>query len=831
MTDSRKPDKSDNSDSRKSDGQDPIDAGGALDGALFQGFLRHLSKVREPEPGERLGPWKICRELGRGGSGVVFLAERADGAYSQQVALKWLRGDFPAPGGLRTLERERELLASLDHPHIARLIDGGQSEEGLLWFAMDYVAGAPIDQHCLELTRSEIVSCMIALCRAVHYAHGRGLIHGDIKPSNVLIDDRGQPRLLDFGIARLHDGSYAGSYGLTPEFASPEQRDGQALTIASDVWQLGRLLQAVLARLPVTRDLEAIISRAMTTDPDQRYSSASAMADDLVAWQEARPVNARNGHLIYRIGCLVRRHRALSLVLTLATLVLIGGAIWATWQLAAERDLARAEADRAEQALAEAESALARADALRDFLVGLFQASRPSRPRDQLPSTEELLAAGAQRALDASQAPADERFGMLSTIAGVYMAQSQYDQARPLIEAASEIARSKPSLPPSDRARALEQQADLLIRAGGELDHAERLLIEAENLVAEHLEDWETLVRIRITRTWVERHRGEHERALELIAPLVEQLPQHEPVSGPIRAGLLDAAAGLYRASGELELAARLRERATRAFREQQGAQGRAHVVSLANSVSLEHGLGRFDRAVDQAREALALYDRIYEEPIDYRASVRLGLARALLARGDEESAFAELEHSAQEYASFMDTDLNRWPLYFSLRGSFHGRMNRLDASLRDIRQAHELIRQQDGFDDRLIATVTMLHAWALCRQGDGVGGQTLLDDLKDEQTLLGRARNRALLEETRSVCYFSNGHPEPALTQVDRALATQSEPGAVLEAADRHELRARILARLGRPDEARQARQDARQTLLDLDLNDHPRLDTLSVD
>ena len=155
----------------------------------------------------------------------------------------------------------------------------------------------------------------------------------------------------------------------------------------------------------------------MARDPDQRYSSASAMADDLVAWQETRPVNARNGHLFYRIGCLVRRHRALSLVLTLATLVLIGGAIWTTWQLAAERDLARAEADRAEQALAEAESALApRRLPLRDFLVGLFQGPPARADRaTQLPSTEDLSGRRCRaRAGARVSAPADERFGMLS---------------------------------------------------------------------------------------------------------------------------------------------------------------------------------------------------------------------------------------------------------------------------------------------------------------------------------------------------------------------------------------------------------------------------------
>jgi len=815
---------------RKSDGDERIEAGGALEGALFKGFLRQLSKVREPEPGERLGPWKIGRELGRGGSGVVFLAERADGAYQQQVALKWLRGDRPVLGGFRALERERALLASLDHPHIARLVDGGQSEEGMLWFAMDYVAGAPINEHCQELNRSGIVKCMIALSRAVHHAHDRGLIHGDIKPSNVLIDDRGQPRLLDFGIARLHDGEMIGSYGLTPEFASPEQRAGRPLSMASDVWQIGRLLQSLLERFSPARDLDAIVSRATATDPDQRYASASALADDLVAWQESRPVDARNGHLMYRMGRLIRRHQALALVLTIATLVLISGAVWATWQLAAERDLARAEAGRATQALVETEAALARADALRDFLVGLFQATRPSRPRDQLPSTEDLLAAGARRALEDTQIPANERYAMLLTLAKVYMAQNQYERARPLIESVVQLSRDGESLSTTDRARALEQHADLLIRTGDDLERAESLLVEAEHLVSDQPSDWETRARIRLSRSWIERHRGNHALALEWIVALVEQMPGHEPVSAPLRASLLDAAAGLYRVAGELGNAARFRTRATRAFREYQGAEGQGHVVSLANSVGLERDLGRFDQAVERAREVIALYDRIYPEPVDYRATVRLGLARTLLARGDEAQAFEELDTAAEEYAAFMDTTLERWPLYFSLRGSFHARMNRTDAALGDIGKARDLIRQQGDFDDRLVATVAMLHAWALCRQGDGAGGQAILDDLEHEQTLLGNERNRAQLEEARASCHFSNADFKSALAATERALDAQQVPGAVLATADRLVLKARILDATGRSDDAQQSLEQARRAFLDLGLDDHPRLDGLSI-
>jgi eukaryotic-like serine/threonine-protein kinase len=149
-----------------SDKDDPLRSGSALEGPLFQRFLQRLSEVREPRPGERIGAWRIVRELGRGGSGVVFLAERADGAYSQEVALKWLRGDRPSLGARQALERERELLAGLDHPNIARLIDGGRTDDGMLWFAMDYVDGELIDRHCRELAESRIGWSLSGTCVA-----------------------------------------------------------------------------------------------------------------------------------------------------------------------------------------------------------------------------------------------------------------------------------------------------------------------------------------------------------------------------------------------------------------------------------------------------------------------------------------------------------------------------------------------------------------------------------------------------------------------------------------------------------------------------------------
>ncbi len=804
-------------------GDDPLKPGGALEGRLFEGFLRRLSQTREPEPGDRIGAWRIVCELGRGGSGVVYMAERADGAFSQQVALKWLRGDRPVPGGREALARERELLASLDHPHIARLIDGGQTEDGMLWFAMDLAEGETVDRHAAGLDVRGRLALVAKLCRAVHHAHRRGLIHGDIKPSNVLVDGRGEPRLVDFGISRMK-GGLGSSYGLTPDYASPEQRAGDPLTTASDIWQLGHLLEDLLGKDISSAELRSIIDRATARSPDQRYASASAMAGDIHAWLGDRPVLAHGGGLVYGLACWVRRNRALSLVTGIAALVLVVGGVWMTLQLAEERDLAQREAARAQAALAETQAALARAEALSDFLVDLFQATRPTRPRDQLPTTAEILSRGADRALHPESAPTAERFGMLLTIGRVYRSQGLYDDARPLIDAAVELVETTAEMPDSDHARALELKAHLMISDGDSLDEAERLLLKAESMLNEEDGSWDLLARIRVLRTWVERHRGEHEKALALIEPLYDKLYRAGRLSDTVGASLLNALAGLKAATGDIDASADLRTRAIEAYRRAHGEESQGYAVVLANSVGLERALGRFDESRRRAEKAISLYDRIYAEPVDYRAVARAGLARTLLAMGHYDEAFEQLDRASAEHAQALGNEPERWPLRYTRRGTFLVRTGRADEALDDMTHADHLFREEDGFDPRLLATGRMLRAWTSCLAGQGQVGQDMLDNLEDIDTLAGNPRNRAQLAEARAACYLETGHPEAALTAIDEAIETGGE-GDLLALTDRRLARARILDALHRSDDALQELDKARDRFRALDLDDHPGL------
>ena len=281
------------------------------------------------EPGTRIGPYRVIRELGRGGMGVVCLAEHNDVIPSEardpqlgEVAIKIVaRGLEMDPTSLRRFRDERRILASLEHPGIARLLDDGTTPDGRPWFAMEYVDGIPLDAYATmrELDTTARLRLFVSVCDAVEYAHRQAIVHRDIKPSNILVGVDGVVKLLDFGIAKLTSPAAGGGTRtrtrtgegrLTPDFASPEQLRGRRVTAASDVFALGVLLyQLLTGRHPQRRsgwramlrrlrgspprlgrefppDLDAIIARAMRRKPERRYLSAGGLASDVRAFLE-----------------------------------------------------------------------------------------------------------------------------------------------------------------------------------------------------------------------------------------------------------------------------------------------------------------------------------------------------------------------------------------------------------------------------------------------------------------------------------------------------------------------------------------------------------------
>lgn len=279
---------------------DPLDAvlppGGALNGRLFCRLLDDEDDAPLPT-GTRIGCWRIDSLFGRGGSSTVYLADRADGHFEQQVAIKIVRAN---PAFTEQFRRERQILARLRHPGIARLIDGGHLDDGRLWFAMEAVFGVRIDHyaHHRALALRERLALFEEVCDVVAYAHEQKLVHRDIKPGNLLVDDAGRPRLLDFGIAMVDGAGEDDVYrAMTPIYASPEQRTGGIVTAASDIYQLGKLLRVIVtpddgpdvpSEFFIANTLQSIIRRATAQEPAHRFPSVAALRADVTAIRRQR---------------------------------------------------------------------------------------------------------------------------------------------------------------------------------------------------------------------------------------------------------------------------------------------------------------------------------------------------------------------------------------------------------------------------------------------------------------------------------------------------------------------------------------------------------------
>jgi serine/threonine-protein kinase len=440
------------------------DSGGAMTRQLRQAAARIAAL---PAAGHRLGAYRLLEEIGSGGMGTVFLAERVDESFEQRVAIKLLRG-IPTRDSTERMRRERQILADLGHPHIGRLLDGGSTDDGQPYLVMEFVDGEPVTDYCRshDLAPSARLRLMQKICGAVQFAHQRLVIHRDLKPANVLVRRDGEPVLLDFGIAKLlGDTGSAAQTGLpwfTPAYASPEQRRGEAVSTATDVYGLGLLLGEVMGlppppvpgvavapatpqapRLPA--DLRRIIARATHAEPDRRYVSAAALADDLERHLRGRPVHAAPDRLHYRVAKFLGRHR-LATAAAMAALVL--GAVF-TWRLAQERDRAlRAEA------LARQQSATA--SSVVDYLVALFHQASPDKAGTRPIAPRDLVDRG-RRELDSRLADApQQRARLLGALGKIYLELGLPDDAADSLGKAAELERAHGS--PRQRAAYLSDQ-------------------------------------------------------------------------------------------------------------------------------------------------------------------------------------------------------------------------------------------------------------------------------------------------------------------------------------------------------------------------------------
>lgn len=607
----------------------PIDpnelrTGGGLQGAVADSLLRERERRAGLGEGDRVGAWRIQRELARGGMAFVYLAERADGEYEQRVALKWMLDARDDEVGAALFRRERQALADLRHPHIARLLDGGRDGAGRPWFAMELVEGERIDRHCVRagLPLARRLGLFLEVCAAVAFAHARGLIHRDIKPTNVLVDADGGARLLDFGIAQLlgeQDGPAA--HACTPGYASPEQLRGERPTIASDVYQLGLLLGALarvdeqeqdtrLAEVARTQlaasgaamelplpasmpaDLAAILRKATSTDPAARYATADALADDVRAFLEHRPVRARPRRAAYLAARYLRRHPIGTAAAALALALLVGGAGAFTWRLGIERDAAAYQAKVATSVL----------DFLQDDLLA---AADPAATRGREVTVHD--------ALDLASRSAGQRFAQLpvelaavrSTLARLYYKLGRNADAEREARLAIAVDTAG-ELPREQRLRAQAILADALVSSNA--------FDEAGATLAAVIAGWEALGRphsrdaidARFSTGYLLNYRGEYAEAEAVFARVADEADRHLGADDELKLAIASMRAANLQTLGRAEEAWALLEPA---YARSVSLRGEDHpeTVEAAHNIGvLMRDMGRIDEALRWLEPAVA---------------------------------------------------------------------------------------------------------------------------------------------------------------------------------------------------------------------------------
>lgn len=452
--------------------------------------------------GRRIGAYRVLREIGRGGMGTVYLASRADDAFQKLVAIKIIRRGLDTDDIIERFRNERQILATLDHPNITRLLDGGTTDDGLPYFVMEYIEGQPIDEYCdaRKLNISERLKLFQSVCAAVRYAHQNLVIHRDIKPGNVLVTKEGVPRLLDFGIAKLLVAGMAprtqtGLRPLTPEYASPEQIRGETITTASDVYSLGVLLYELLTgRKPyrladgtpaqkerairgdelerpsvaadsitgrrLRGDLDNVVLMAMRQEPQRRYASVEQFSEDIRRHMEGLPVIARPDTAGYRAAKFIGRHKAGVAAAAVLVLTLSAGIIATAWQArlaAAERDRGRIENAKAER--------------INAFLQGMLSFSSsgyasPNSKKDPDVKVSEVVEQAAKRAETELADQPEVLAEVQRTLGEIYYSQGRYDQAEQILRTSLEKSRRIHGDESHETAGALNLLANTLFRKG-----------------------------------------------------------------------------------------------------------------------------------------------------------------------------------------------------------------------------------------------------------------------------------------------------------------------------------------------------------------------------
>jgi serine/threonine-protein kinase len=689
---------------------------------------------------ERIGACRLIRELGSGGMGTVFLAERELGETRQTVALKLIRG-FPTRDARARLARERSLLAGLNHPNIARLLDGGDSDDGQPYLVMEYVDGEPLLAYAARnaLDIRARLRLLVPLCRAVQHAHQHLVIHRDIKPSNVLVRGDGTPLLLDFGIGKLLDATdpdATATRAFTPAYAAPEQIEGRRATTATDVHALGCVLFELLsdasfaeaskagdprpsaaAKDPALArrlrgDLDRVVQKATAREPERRYASADALAADVERYLAGEPVGAGPDGVAYRARKYVARHR-FGVIAAVLVAVMIAGFVAS---LAAQRRIALQQATRA--------------SATRDFLISLFRFADPKVHQGKPPTVRELLDQGSARLSSGLAGQPELHAELNDALAEIYGDIGEDDASRREVESALKLAGDGGD--PMLRAKRLGRLAriELASREGfaDALAHATEALAAIERRTEEAARELraELLGTQGLALTALERY---DEAAAKLRAAL-DLLPALSANRDEQRVNLLQHLVKLEVMRGGNDAALQYAADAENAVIALRGRDHPDAIKAIELRASLLARTNHLAEAEPRYREVLAAQEKLYGEDSGYVTKTKIALGRVLLREERASDALAFLDDVKARCDASSADDANADPqctLTLKLWGEAKAVAGDTATGVAALRRAVAQCAPHSDEDDGICNLTRVSLARVLCLDGRKEEGATLV--------------------------------------------------------------------------------------------------------
>ncbi len=707
--------------------------------------------AEDPWIDRKIGAWSIKSRIAEGGMGAVFLAERSDEEYEQTVALKVMTAQLLAKDGVARFRAERQILASLNHPNIAKLIDGGSTDEQLPYLVLEYIDGLPIDRYCDEhkLTVAERLGLFTKVCAAVDFAHRNLVVHRDLKPNNILVDQNGEPKLLDFGIAKLLEShsikqtiavTREGTLLLTPEYASPEQVRGESPTIAADVYALGVLLyrmltgespygrdittqhdmeQAIVDAVPkrpstsvtseeisgrskshaqlrkqLSGDLDNIVLKALQKEPERRYASATRLSDDIERYLNHEPVQARPDSWRYRSGKFVRRHRrALSITagVMLAAVALVS---YYTWQLTLERDRANLAA--------------AQSHEVTTFLQNLFNNASPHQSRGEQLSAVDLLDQGREQIElldDQPRLQAD----LYQIIGDTYTSLGQLDASIELLTRAMEMKTAMPETSPGELS-ALHLDLSESNRQNDKLDIAEHHIRKAIEYRAQATSTDDPFYGYMLGRLGVILY--DQQRPMDALKVEQQGLKIMEGSGDEHVQGVLDIMgnmANVYNDIGDYDKAAALYLEVLPISERVSGRHHPNTTIRLGNLANVYISAGRYQDALDVLEDAYARTLITWPDGHVQYGIVSLRKGRALRGLGRMDEALVEYRDMAETYRVVRGEDSARYATGLRYLAEFLIVLDRFDEANSTLQQALAINSAVAGEDD---ATTLRIRAY-----------------------------------------------------------------------------------------------------------------------